>query len=271
MVVVAADHGVASPGIELGEHHPTVIGLRLMAEGGAALNSAARSARAQVVLVDVGVRGGEALDLGRGVLSFRQGDGTKDFTREPAMSRAQATASLETGIALAFSLADAGLDMLALGQLSTGSQPASVALLCALSGRSAGPLSSKDADVVDKALALHALQGVDAIGVLAAVGGFDLGVMAGLILGAASIHVPVVLDGHGSSAAALLAQKLHPEVRGYLFASHAGGMPAHAAALAELALEPLFAVGLAQGEGTGALLAMPMLEAAARVLAEASS
>lgn len=271
VLVVAADHGIASPGIELGDNHPTVVGLRLMAEGGAALNSAARSANAQVVLVDVGVRGAESLDLGRGVLSFRQGNGSADFSKEPAMSVAEATAAIETGIALVFSLADQGLDMLALGQLATGSQPASVAIICALTGASPASLSSRDADVVTAALALHKLHDPNPIEVLATLGGYDLGVLTGLILGAASIHVPVVLDGHGTSAAALLAQGLHGEVCGYLFASHAGGMAAHALALKTLGLEPLFAVGLGQSEGTGALLAMPMLDAAARVLAEAGS
>ena len=271
VLVVAADHGVASPGIELGDNHPTVVGLRLMAEGGAAINSAARSADAQLVLVDVGVRGAEDFDLGRGVLSFRQGNGTADFSKEPAMRMDEAVASVETGIALLFSLADAGLDMLALGQLSTGSQPASLAIVCALTGAAPTELSAKDGALVEAALAMHGLEGASPLEILAAVGGFDLGVMTGLLLGAASIHVPVVLDGHGTSAAALLAHALHPEVRGYLFASHAGGMPGHARALASLGLEPLFAVGLGQSEGTGALLAMPMLDAAARVLAEAGA
>jgi nicotinate-nucleotide--dimethylbenzimidazole phosphoribosyltransferase len=273
VVVVAADHGVASPGIDLGENNPTLVGLRLMAEGGAAINSAVRSAGAQLVLVDAGIRGGAQIDMGRGVLSFRTGNGTANFTVEPAMSRDDALAALQTGIALVFSLADAGLDMLALGQLAAGSQPCSAAVVAALTGTAPAALSAADSDVVIPALALHDLAGPQAVlaapvDVLAKVGGFDIGVMAGMILGAASISVPVVLDGHGTSAAALIAQRLCEHVRGYVFASHAGGISAHSRALAALRLEPLFAVGLAQGEGTGAVLAMPMFDAALRVLAE---
>jgi nicotinate-nucleotide--dimethylbenzimidazole phosphoribosyltransferase len=269
VVVVAADHGVASPGIDLGANNPTALGIQLMAKGGAAINSAVRSADAQLVLVDVGIRGGEKLDLGKGVLSFRTGDGTADFTSAAAMTLEEAKAAVQTGIALAFSLADAGLDLLALGQMSAGSQPSSVALVAALTGLSPAELSTTDQDVVDRALRVHALDACSPMELLSLVGGFDLGVMTGLILAAASINVPVVLDGHGTSAAALLATRFKPEVRSYLFASHRGGVAAHKHALAALELEPLFAVGLAQGEGTGAVLAIPMLEAAARVMSEA--
>ncbi len=270
IVVLASDHGIASPGIDLGENNPTVLALRLMADGGAAINSAARSADAQLVLVDAGIRGGDALDLGAGVLSFRIGDGSENFCVTSAMSKEQAEVGLQTGIALTFSLADAGLDMLALGQVSVGSQPTSAALVAALTHGDAKTLSPVDADVVDVALKLHDLGERAPIEVLAALGSHDTAVMAGMILAAASINVPVVLDGHATSSAALVAQALSPHVRGYLFASHSGGIPAHAAALRALALEPLFAVGLAQGEGTGAVLALPMLDAAARVLTEAA-
>jgi nicotinate-nucleotide--dimethylbenzimidazole phosphoribosyltransferase len=267
-VVVAADHGVASPGIDLGESSPTVQAIRFMAEGSAAINAAARSAGAQLVLVDTGIRGGDAMDLGPGVLSFRAGNGTEDFCDGDAMTVDQAEAAVQTGIALAFSLADAGLDILALGQVAAGSQPTSAALVAALTGLAPAELSPDDQDVVDKALRLHDVEGCSPLELLSKVGGFDIAVMTGMILAAASINVPVVLDGHGSSAAALLAQRMSPHVRGYLFASHRGGIAAHAAALKALQLEPLFAVGLAQGEGTGAVLALPMLDAAAQVMAE---
>ncbi len=269
-IVVAADHGVASPGIDLGESSPTVQTLRLMAGGKTAINAAARSADAQLVLVDAGIQGGDAIDLGTGVLSFRCGNGTKDFSEHNAMSLEQANAALQTGIALAFSLADAGLDILTLGQVAAGSQPTSTAIIAALTGQAPSDLSPDDQDVIDKALAHHGIpRGVASCSgaeLLSRIGGLDIAVMAGLILAAASINVPIVLDGHGTSAAALLAHHMAPHVRGYLFASHRGGIPAHAAALSALQLEPLFAVGLAQGEGTGAILALPMLDAAAQVL-----
>jgi nicotinate-nucleotide--dimethylbenzimidazole phosphoribosyltransferase len=273
VVVVAADHGVASPGIELGPENPTAQGVQQMARGDAAINSAVRSADGLLVLVDAGIRGGDKLDLGPGVLSFRTGDATENFTQQSAMTLEDASAAVQTGIAIAFSLADAGMDLLALGQLSAGSQPASAAIVAALTGATPSELSPQDSDVVTKALRLHGLDkaehGCGPLEILSLVGGFDIGVLTGLILASASIHVPIVLDGHGTSAAALLAVGLKHEVREYLFASHAGGIAAHKRALEELKLTPLFTVGLAQGEGTGAVLAIPMLEAAARVIDEA--
>jgi len=202
-------------------------------------------------------------------LSFRSGNATENFCDGDAMTTEQAENAIQTGIALAFSLADAGLDILALGQVAAGSQPTSTALVAALTGQAPSALSPDDQDVVDKALRLHDVKDCSGPELLSHLGGFDIAVLTGLILAAASINVPVVLDGHGTSAAALLAQHMSPHVRGYLFASHRGGIPAHAAALAALNLEPLFAVGLAQGEGTGAVLALPMLDAAARVIGEA--
>lgn len=273
VVVVAADHGVASPGIDLGVDNPTIQGIQQMARGVAAINAAVRSSESLLVLVDAGIRGGDTIDLGSGVLSFRSGDGTANFTKQAAMTLEEASAAVQTGVAIAFSLADAGLDLLALGHVAAGSEPCSVAMVAALSGADPTQLSAADSDVAIEALRLHKLDTADhgrsPLEVLSLVGGFDIGVLAGLILAAASIHVPVLLDGHGTSAAALLAARIKPEVREYLFASHSGGVGSHKHALEELKIAPLFAVGLAQGEGTGAVLAIPMLEAAARVIRDA--
>jgi nicotinate-nucleotide--dimethylbenzimidazole phosphoribosyltransferase len=267
-LVVAADHGVAHPGVELGEHAPTVVALRHVASGKAAVCAAARSAAAELVVIDAGVRGGEALDLGRGTLGFRLGDGTPSIVDGPAMTPPTALAALTTGIALAFSAADAGLDLLAVGQIGPGAQPVSGAVIAALAG--VPPIEfGDDGELVARALAENR-PGDRPLDVLAAVGGLDLGVLAGAILGAASIHVPVVLDDHMTWAAALLAARLAPPVTGYLLAAHAGGASAgHRRALAALGLSPLFDLGLAHGEGTGALLAVPLVDAAARVLGEA--
>lgn len=267
-LVVAADHGVAAPGVDLGPQHPTMVAVDLMARGGAAVNSAARTADANLILVDAGIRGGDRHDLGRGVLSFRIGDGTADLTRGPAMRPDDALHALQTGIALLFSLADAGLDVLALGAVAAGGEPSSAALVAALTGRSPASLGATDAEVVTAALAANATDPDDPIAVLAALGGFEIGVLAGAVLAAASINVPVVLDDHATSAAALVATRVAPATRGYLFASHAGAAPCHRAALAELGLRPLFDLGLAHGEGTGAILALPMLDAASRVIRE---
>jgi nicotinate-nucleotide--dimethylbenzimidazole phosphoribosyltransferase len=279
-LVCAADHGVAWPGVDLGASGPAATALRMIASGEAAVSAAARTADAHLVLVDAGVRGGDKLDLGRGVMSFRLADGTDSIVRGPAMSEETARHGIETGVALAIALADAGLDVLALGQVAPGGEIASGALLAALTGTSPAAIGScdEDAQAIAAALAANpaAVAGPDgatadplaALAALAALGGLEVALQVGVILAAASVHVPVVLDDHGTWAAALVAVRLAPAAAGYLIASHGGASPGHRAGLRALALEPLFDLGLAHGEGTGALLAVPMMDAAARVLAE---
>lgn len=270
-LLCAADHGVAWPGIDLPGPSPAAAALRVIAGGGAAVSAAARTAQAALVLVDAGVRGGESADLGRGVLSFRLCDGTASITAGPAMSRETADQAVETGVALVVSLAEGGVDVLALGQIGTGGEVAAGALCSALTG--AAPANAAghpgDAVVIGEALAANAaaVAGGDPLAILAALGGPELGLLAGAILAAASLHIPVVLDDQGTWAAALVAVRLVPAAAGYLIASHAGGHPERRGALSALGLEPLFDLGLAHGEGTGALLALPLLDAAARALA----
>ncbi len=266
VVVVAADHGVADPGVDLGDEAPTVVALRHLAGGGAAVNAAVRTAGAQLVLVDCGVRGGGERDLGAGVLRFPICDGTADLRDGAAMTPVEAVTAVQTGIALALSIADAGVDVIALGQVSTGSPTVSGAVIAAICGN-ATAFADADRDAIEQALA--ASPGARApLELLAAFGGPDLGVLAGLMLSCASINVPVILDDAATWAAALIAAGLAPEVTGYLVAAHAGGSPAHRAALERLGLTPLFDLGLARGEGTGATLALPLVDAAARLLAD---
>ena len=274
VIVCAADHGVGFPGVDLGAGGPAAAALRLIATGDAAVAAAARSARASQVLVDAGVRGGESLELGPGVLSFRQGDGTASVTEGPAMDRAAAEAALSTGIALLVSLADAGLDLVALGQIGPGGEISAGALLAALTGASPDSIASSPQDATEIAVALAANRaavaaaGTDPLAALAALGGLETAVQVGVVLAAASIHVPVVLDDYGTWAAALVAARLAPDCAGYLFAGHAGSRPGYRRALEELGLAPLFDLGLSHGEGTGALLAVPLLDAAAEVLGD---
>jgi nicotinate-nucleotide--dimethylbenzimidazole phosphoribosyltransferase len=280
-LLCAADHGIAWPGIDLGIDGPAAAALRLIAAGEAAVSVAARSADAHLVLVDAGVRGGDALDLGRGVMGFRLGDGTASITAGPAMSEETARHGIETGVALAMALADAGLDVLALGQVGPGGDVASGALIAALTGAGPADVAGNEADraVIGEALAVNAgavmplsadpVADADAaLRALAAFGGLEVALQVGVILAAASVHVPVVLDDSGTWASALVATALAPAVGGYLIAAHGGARPGHRRALRALGLDPLFDLGLAHGEGTGALLALPLLDAAARVLVE---
>lgn len=263
IAVCAADHGVADPGIDLGTNSSSIVALRLVSSGGAAVNAAARSVGARVMPIDCGVRGGEhAFDAG--VLALRVGDGTEDMRHGAAMTLPQAVASLQNGIAVVLSLADDGLDVLALGHVGAGSATVSGAVIAAFTGNAAA-FGDEDRDAITQALAAN-LPGTRPLAVLAAVGGPDLGIMAGMILAAAALNVPVMLDDHATWAAALLAARLAPPVAGYVIASHAGPSAPHRRALTELGLVPLFDLGLSHGEGTGAALALPFVDAAARLL-----
>jgi len=272
VIVCAADHGVAWPGIDLGADGPAAAALRLIAAGESAVSAAARTAGAAQVLVDAGVRGGEGLDLGRGILTFRLADGTASILEGPAMAREVAEAGLSTGIALAISLADASLDLVALGQIGPGSEVASGPVIAALTVAAPEAIAPDDHASIARALAANPVAAGEAkddpLGALAALGGLEIALHVGVILACASIHVPVVLDDYGTWAAALVAARMSPPVAGYLFAAHAGGRPGYRAALAALGLDPLFDLGLSHGEGTGALLAVPLLDAAARVLSD---
>ncbi len=266
LVVCAADHGVGLPGIDFGDSSPTIAAVREITAGTAAVNSAVRAVHANVVVVDCGIRGGEAIDLGPGALSVRVVDGTKSITETAAMTPLDALVSVQTGIALLFSLADQGLDVLGVGQIGMGVEPAASAMIATLSDLSVSEVASQDRDAVAKALDVNEPPTSQPLEVLAAFGGPDLGVLCGILLGAASINVPVILDDHATSAAALLAAAFCSDIRGYLVAAQAGRCRSHQRALSDLGLSPLFDLGLAHGEGTGAALAFPFVDVAAQLL-----
>ncbi len=297
IVVAAGDHGCGDPGIAMGADHPTVIAARAIADGSAALCKVARTSgsagSASIVLVDAGTREPTqlpdiAVQLGRAP--------SHDLMREPAMTIIDATLGLDAGIALSISLseqADAapsgdellphaieglaggsaasdgprprGLDVLALGAIGVGSEVASAAILGALSGT---PPSGLNDDVAEAAGARGlSLRGAGALEILATFGGPDTAVLAGLILGAASMNVPVILDSYATGAAALVATAFAPAVTGYLIAAHRGSFT-HPAILEHLGLSPTFEVGLGHGEGTGAAMVLPLLEQVAALAAQ---
>lgn len=267
IVVVLADHGCADPGVDLGEAHPAVIAAWAIEGGDAALVAAARAAGARVVVVDAGLR--TRAPLPDTVVRLSAGRGAGDITREPAMTQVDALLAIQSGIALGTALGDEGLDVLALGHVAPGAEVASAAVVAALTGAAAETVAAPgDVDDVRAALAQVAEPAIgrDPLHVVTHVGGPDLALLTGLVLAAASIDVPVVLEDHGTAAAALVAARLAPAVSGYLMAAHAGTRPAHRRALAELGLTPLFSLGLGSGEGTGAALALGLIDGAARLL-----
>jgi nicotinate-nucleotide--dimethylbenzimidazole phosphoribosyltransferase len=274
VVVVAGDHGIAEEGVSAYPQEVTAQMLANFAAGGAAISVLARAAGARLVVVDAGVCGDLRIP---GVLDRRLGPGTANAARGPAMTRAQAVRALETGIDLADDLAAEGVGLLALGDMGIGNTAASSAIAACLLGREPGEVVGRgtgvdDAglrakvDAVRRALAVNAPDQADPAAVLAAVGGFEHGVLAGLALGAAAARVPVVLDGVVVGAAALVAARIAPAARDAMIAAHLSPEPAHALLLADLGLAPLLDLGMRLGEGSGAALGLQVVNAALLLL-----
>ncbi len=254
IVVACGDHGVGDPGVALGAAHPTVVAANAIADGTAALAQVARASRAPIVIVDAGAR--ESASMPRVAVQLGRGP-SRNLLHEPAMTIIDAALGVEAGIALAISLSEGGLDVLAIGAIGVGADVSSLALLGAAIG--APPTGFAD-EVAELAGAKGAeMAGAGGLELLAAFGGPDTAVLAGLILAAASTNIPVVIDGYATGAAALIAAALAPDVKGYLVAAHAGTftMPR---ILAHLGLAPVFEVGLGHGEGTGAAMVLPLLD-----------
>lgn len=274
IVVCAGDHGVVAQGVSAYPQEVTRQMVLNFLSGGAAVNVLARQMNARVTVVDAGVCG--ALDPHPNLVQGKIAPGTADFTQGPAMTDAQAEQAIQRGIAVARREIDHGLDLLAVGEMGIGNTTSAAAIIAAITGRSAAEVTGRGTGVdetglrrkvaaVEAALARH--QPV-AQNTLAKVGGFEIGVMAGLMVGAAAQRVPVVIDGLISTAAALIAAQLAPDVTHYLIAGHRSAEPGHRIALEWLGLEPLLDMGMRLGEGTGALLAFPLIEAAMRTLNE---
>jgi nicotinate-nucleotide--dimethylbenzimidazole phosphoribosyltransferase len=286
VAVFAADHGVHAQGVSPWPQDVTAQMVAAVLGGGAAVNAFARQVGADVHVVDVGVVGavpGVDVDGSRpaapGLVRPRVREGTADLSRGPAMSRAEATLALEAGIAVAEDLVAQGYRLLATGDLGIANTTPSAALVCAftgadpelVTGRGTGvgdDVLALKVSVVRRAVALHRPDRADPVAVLAAVGGLEHAAIAGFLLGAAARRVPVVLDGVIACSAALAAQALAHAAVDHWVAGHRSQEPGATAALALLGLEPLLDMGLRLGEGTGAVLAVPLVQAASRVLRE---
>jgi nicotinate-nucleotide--dimethylbenzimidazole phosphoribosyltransferase len=281
VVVAAADHGVAAGRrVTAWPQSVTAAMTGAFCAGNATVNAIARAVGARVGVLDVGVAG-EVPDSPP-LRRARVRNGTADLTAGPAMSREQAARALLAGAALAGELVRDGVDLLVAGDMGIGNTTAGACLVAAFTGtpaelvvgRGAGAddaaLASKTA-VVGAALARARPDPSDPLGVMSEVGGLELAALAGLLLAGAAEGLPVVLDGLASDAAALTAVALQPAVAGYLIAGHRSTEPGATIALKALGLEPLLDLGMRLGEGTGGLLAVPLVTAAARVLSEVGS
>lgn len=276
VVVMAADHGVTEEGISA---YPSEVTAQMVANftgGGAAINVLGRQGNVEVRVVDVGVK--VDTDLPE-VKKVRIKAGTDNFRRGPAMSRLEAIQAINTGIESAEEAANDGVRVLATGEMGIGNTTASSAVMAALSGyeislvvgRGTGLDDEKLAHkqkVVAAALEMHKPDAADALDVLCKVGGLEIAALAGLIIGAAAGRIPVVIDGFISSTAALVATKMCPAVWYYLIPSHLSAESGHVLLMDYLNLKPYINMGMRLGEGTGAVLAMHLVEAAARVTLE---
>lgn len=285
LVVFAADHGVHARGVTSWPQEVTAQMVTNMLTGGAVVNALARQCGVRVSVVDVGVatpypEPGEspAAEL----LVRRVRPGTADLSRGPAMSRDEALAAVGVGIEVAEQLVSGGARCLLTGDMGIANTTASAALVAAMlgaepaavTGRGTGvddAVLARKVAVVREALALHRPDPADPIGVLAAVGGLEHAALTGMVLAASALRVPVVLDGVIAGAAALVAAGLHPHALVGAVAGHRSAEPGHAAALAALGLRPLIDLDLRLGEGSGAVLALPLVQAAVRVLNETAS
>lgn len=275
---LAADHGVAAEGVSAYPREVTAQMVLNFLAGGAAVNVLARLVGARVVVADLGVDAD--LPDHPSLRSLKVRRGTDSITHGPAMSVDEAQQAIDHGRALVLDEMDSGLDVALTGDMGIGNTTASAALICALTGLDPQDVVGRgtgvdDAGLARKREAVRLALDVNAerisrgpLDALAAVGGLEIAGLVGVIIEAASQRKPVVIDGFISGAAALAAARIAPGATGYMIASHRSQELGHAAALQQLGLKPLFDLELRLGEGTGALLALPLLDAAVRTLNE---
>jgi nicotinate-nucleotide--dimethylbenzimidazole phosphoribosyltransferase len=245
--------------------------------GGAGINVLARHAGADVSVVDIGVD--HDFDDVEGLLKRKVVRGTRNMALGPAMTREEATRCIEVGIGLADEFSGRGYSLFGTGEMGIANTTPSSAIASVLTGRSADEVTGrgtgitdaslrKKAEVIERAIELNAPDPGDPLDVLAKVGGAEIGGIAGLCLGGAANRVPVVVDGFISTAGALIACELEPKTRHYLFAAHRSAERGHGAMLEKLGLRPILDLGMRLGEGTGAALAMLVIEAGLKAYSE---
>ncbi|MFG2982456.1 nicotinate-nucleotide--dimethylbenzimidazole phosphoribosyltransferase [Streptomyces sp. NPDC048258] len=280
VAIFAGDHGVHAQGVTPWPQEVTTQMVANFLGGGAVCNAFANQVGAEVCVIDVGVAGD--LPATPGLLPRKVRPGTADLSTGPAMTREEAIAAIEVGIETARDLVAAGNKALLTGEMGIANTTVSAALISVFTGVDAAEVTgrgtgindethARKVDVVRRALELHQPDPADPIGVLAAIGGLEHAAIVGLVLGGASLRTPVILDGVSAGAAALVARAIAPEALSACIAGHRSAEPGHVAALNKLGLRPLVDLDLRLGEGTGALLALPLVQSAARAMHEVAT
>ncbi|XOF34068.1 MAG: nicotinate-nucleotide--dimethylbenzimidazole phosphoribosyltransferase [Candidatus Electrothrix sp. YB6] len=282
VVVMAGDHGVTAEGVSKFPSEVTAQMIYNFVSGGAGINALARQAGAEVTVVDMGCAAdlSDLVKQGK-IISKQIAAGTANMAQGPAMTRTQAVMAVEAGVEVANAMAPE-VDIFATGEMGIGNTTPSTAIVATLTGKSVNELTGRgtgleDAQfehkkkVLEQILQVNKPDAEDGLDVLAKVGGYEIGGIAGLIIGAAANRKPVVVDGFISTAGAMIACKLEPIVRDYIICAHRSVEQGHAAMQEKIGCRPLLDLNLRLGEGTGAALAMNVVEAAVAVLTEVAT
>ena len=273
----AGDHGITEEGVTL---YPKVVTTQMVYNflaGGAGVNVLARHAGAEVRVVDVGVDH----DFGdlAGVIHRKVARGTRNFARGPAMTRGEMLAAVRVGIDLADQCKIEGIALVGTGEMGIGNTTPSSAIIAAISGKPVHEVTHRGTGiddvalinkirVIEQGLAINKPNPADPLDVLTKVGGLEIAAIAGLVLGCAANKIPVVIDGFISTAGALIASELHPSVADYVFAAHRSVEIGHHFMLERMCVLPILDLNLRLGEGTGAALAMTLIEAGVKIIKE---
>ncbi|MGQ9610715.1 MAG: nicotinate-nucleotide--dimethylbenzimidazole phosphoribosyltransferase [bacterium] len=281
IITMAGDHGVTEEGISAYPKEVTAQMVYNFLRGGAGINVLANHIGARVVVVDMGVA--EELKYHPDLVVKKVAKGTYNFTKGPAMTKEQALRSLEAGIEVVEEIINStGADIIGTGEMGIGNTTASSAITAVITGKPVLDVTgrgtgidddtfNRKVNVIKKALDINKPNPNDAIDVLAKVGGFEIGGLAGVTLACAASRIPVVIDGFISSASALIAVKIKPEVKDYIFAAHSSVEIGHKAILENIGQEPILNLKMRLGEGTGAVLGMSLIEAGVKILNEMAS
>jgi len=274
---MAGDHGVVAEKVGNWPQEVTAQMVENFLRGGAGINVLARQLGARIIFVDVGVA--SDLKTDPQLVVKKIGYGTRNMCQGPAMTDEQAIQALQAGIEIVQGEADKGLDIVGTGDMGIGNTTASSAVFAAMTGKSASEVTGRGTgltdkqlthkvEVIERALEINRPDAARPIEVLAKVGGFEIGGLAGVMLGAAARRIPIVIDGFISGAAALIATGMAPQLKNYLIAAHASAEAGHPAMLEFMGLKPLLNLDMRLGEGTGAALGIFIAEAAVRTLNE---
>jgi len=278
--VFAADHGVTQEGVSAYPREVTAQMVRNFLAGGAAINVLARLHHAELTVVDVGVDA--EFEDAPGLSRMKVRRGSRNMLREPALTHEELAAAIGSGIRLAEGARDKGQHLVAVGEMGIGNTTAASAISAMLTKRQIAEVTGCGAglDMVGRNRKLHvirrslkrhfgaSMETPDPLEILRCVGGLEIAAMTGFILSAAANRMAVVCDGFISTAAAAVAHAIEPEVGGYLFAGHCSEEPGHRHLLRHIGLTPILNLGMRLGEGTGAVLAMPLIESSVRLFAE---